>query len=229
MINTRRPSLPVFLLLAVVVASPLVGQETLIAPEFFDRVAANYGGLRDYIADLTITDDIGTMSATVYYKDPNKILVEFTNPSEQVIVSDGETIRVYIPDSNVVHEQSLAGRAGAPGVITDEGLTLMRRDYDIRYLEGPEPVPLDEDDPTPVTKLLLERTGSGAGFRELILSIDENFFIRRQEGTRVDWAEVTFDFTNVRVNQALPDGRFDYDPPPSASSNENFLFGDSEG
>jgi outer membrane lipoprotein-sorting protein len=231
--NRYMTRLIVLLAALSVAGSPAAAQEILTASELFGRVSDTYGGFRDYIAELVMTDEHGTMSGTLYYKRPNMILVEFTNPADQILVSDGEYLRVYIPSSNVVHEQSLAGRAvpaDAPGgMATEEGLTLMRRNYDIAYLEGPDPVPLDPDSEELVTKLRLERSDSGEGYRELILSIAENLFIRRIEGVLVDFSEVTFDFLDIQVNQSIPQGQFDYDPPPSASINENFLFRDAEG
>lgn len=228
----RRIRRMVLLLALVGAVVPASTQELLTAPELFERVSTAYGGFRDYIAELVMTDAYGEMAGTLYYKQPNMILVEFSNPAEQILVSDGEYLRVYIPSSNVVLEQSLAGRTAAAtapgGLATEEGLSLMRRNYDVAYLEGPDPEPLDEASDEMVTKLRLERSGGGEGYREMVLSITENLFIRRIEGVLVDYSEVTFDFLDIQVNQSIPEGQFDYDPPPSASINEDFLFRDAE-
>jgi outer membrane lipoprotein-sorting protein len=128
-----------------------------------------------------------------------------------------------------VLRQDLRGIAGSPGnLATAEGLALMRRNYAVAYLEGPEPVPLEDGSSLFVTKLRLDRRQRSESFRQLVLSIDQNGFIRRIEGTRVDWQSVQMDLNGIRINQGLSDRAFEEDPDPSASVNENFL-SDPEG
>jgi outer membrane lipoprotein-sorting protein len=114
------------------------------------------------------------------------------------------------------------------GVATAEGLNLMRRNYDIAYLEGPEPVPLEEGSDVFVTQLRLDRKQVTEGFRQLVLSVDGDGFIRRIDGTKVDWEEVVMELSDIRINQRVSDQVFEEDPDPSASVDENFLY-DPEG
>jgi outer membrane lipoprotein-sorting protein len=131
-----------------------------------------------------------------------------------------------VPLQNVVLQQELRDQVGGSpgGIATEEGLALMRRNYDIAYLEGPEPVPLSEDSEVFVTQLRLERKQVTEGFRQLVLSIDEDGFIRRIDGTKVDWEEVQMELSDIRINQRISDQVFEEDPDASASVNENFLF-----
>lgn len=209
-------------------ASQVAAQDILTANEFFDTVAANYATIEDYIADYTWTAESGQMVGTLTYKRPNRVRIDFTTPADQVLVSNGRLLMVYVPGFNVVLQQELRPGGGSGDLATAEGLVLMRRSYDIAYLEGPEPVPLDEDSDVFVTKLRLDRKQVTEGFRELVLSVDDSGFIRRIEGTTIDWEEVSMDLENIRINQRVSDQLFEEDPDPSASVDENFLY-DPEG
>jgi outer membrane lipoprotein-sorting protein len=227
-----RPAL--FMLSAVMLLlslpAGLSAQQVLTAREFFSTVAANYESVEDYVAQVVWRDESGTMRGELTYKRPDKIRIDFEDPEEQVFVSDGSVLKIYVPAYNVVLEQELReGVGSAPGgVATGEGLALMRRNYDIAYLEGPEPVPLEEDSEVFVTQLRLDRKQATEGFRQLVLSIDEEGFIRRIDGTKIDWEEVQMELADIRINQRVSDRVFEYDGDPSASTNEDFLY-DPEG
>jgi len=211
------------LILAPVTAS---GQQILTALEYFDTVGVNYADITDYIAGYTWTDEAGSMFGTLYYKQPNLIRIDFESPEDMVLVSNGELFMVYVPAFNVVLQQELRDIPGeAPGELaTPEGLAVMRRNFTIAYLEGPEPVPIEEDSDLLVTQLRLDRKQVTEGYRELVLSVDEAGFIRRIVGTKVDWEEVQLDLDDIEINQNIPDARFDYTPEADASIYENFLF-----
>ncbi|MFP4377833.1 MAG: LolA family protein [Spirochaetales bacterium] len=221
--------LAAILLVAFSVANSVGAQDILTAEEFFANVSANYADIQDYVADMSWQDGSGTMTGSLLYKRPNKLRIEFSRPSGQILVSDGSVLKIYQPGLNVVLQQDLSGLGGGPaGLVSEEGLALMRRNYAIAYLEGPEPVPLDEESSLLVTKLRLDRRQRSESFRELILSVDQDGFIRRIEGTRVDWQNVQMDLNEIRIDQGLSDRVFEEDPDPSASVNENFL-SDPEG
>lgn len=221
---TRRLLLTITL--TVLTASSLFAQEILTAPDFFDRVSERYTEIVDYAADLSIVTEETTSNGELFYRRPNFIRINFEEPNGQVLVSDGETLQVYIPRYNVVLSQALL-REGGPGPATmanAEGLELMRRNYSIAYLDSPDPVPLDEDSEEMVTKLRLTWRSTDEGYRQLTLSIGEDLLIRRIVGVTIGFQEVQFDFTNVRLNQNIPVARFDYEPPASANMFEDFLF-----
>jgi chaperone LolA len=208
------------------VVTPASSQEILTALEFFDTVGANYSDIDDYIAQMSWNDEAGEMAGTLYFKQPNLLRIDFENPEEQVLVSDGEMFMVYVPSLNVVLQQELREVPGeTPGALaTPEGLELMRRNFNIAYLEGPEPVPLEEDSDVLVTQLRLDRKQVTEGFREIVLSVDESGFIRRILGTKVDYEEVQLNLDEIATNQSIPETRFDYTPEADASVFENFLF-----
>jgi outer membrane lipoprotein-sorting protein len=212
------------------VPAGLIAQQILTANEFFDTVAANYASIEDYTAEYVWRDENGTMRGTLTYKRPDMIRIDFSEPEDQWLVLNSEELMVYVPAYDVVLQQDVREQVGdqAASLASEQGLALMRRNYDIAYLEGPEPVPLDEDSEVFVTQLRLDRKQVTEGFRELVLSVDEDGFIRRIDGTKVDWEEVQMELSDIQINQRISDQVFEEDPDASASVNENFLY-DPEG
>jgi outer membrane lipoprotein-sorting protein len=80
-----------------------------------------------------------------------------------------------------------------------------------------------------VVKLRLTRRSGAENFREILLDISPaTKLIRRMEGRTVTEGIVRFDFSEIAVNQGIPERRFLYDSPASANLYNNFLFRDSE-
>ena len=215
----------VIAVLVAVAVAPITAQELLTAPRFFDTVAERYASIEDYIAEISMRNGEERMEGTLSYRRPNLIRIDFSRPADQVMVSDGETLLVHVPRYNVTLQQDLRRRQeSVGGLATAQGLRLMRANYSIAYLEGPTAVPLGEGSNVMVTKLRLDWRSTNEGFRQLILSVDDNGLIRRIEGITAGYDEVRFDFRDVRINQSIPATRFDYTPPSSANRLNNFLF-----
>jgi chaperone LolA len=205
---------------------PLSGQEILTAENFFDQVSERYGEVKDYIAKVTIVQEKETMSGSLFYKIPNLLRIDFTAPAEQVLVTDGSKLTVYIPLYRVVMSQTLKQRSPATiaTMVSRQGLRLMRQNYSIAYAEGPNRVPLEPSSQELVMKLKLTWRTSSEGFRELVLAVNNQNMIRRIDAVTVGYQKIQFNFEDIRVNQNIPDARFKYDPPASANVQENFLF-----
>ncbi len=206
----------------------LYAQEIQTATAFFDQVSDRYGEIEDYIADVTITSEQSQLSGSLEYRIPNQLRIDFDEPTGQVMVSDGEMLQVYIPQYNVVLRQSLRRRSDADlaTMANEQGLNLLRENYSIAFLDSPDAVPLDEDDEDSemVTKLRLNWRTTDQGFRQLIISVTDDLLIRRIVGVTSNYEEVRFDFENLRINQGIPDTRFEYEAPSSANNFDNFLF-----
>lgn len=213
-------------LLLVLCHSPLFGQDIITAPRFLEMVSENYATIRDFEANIVIRSGAQEMIGTVNYKAPNLLRIDFTRPANQAIVFNGETLVVFIPDQRTILSQNINRRVGGAGA-TSQGLTMLVRNFVAAYETGPNPVLLDGTSER-VIRLRLTRRSAAEGFREIILSIDpETRLIRRMEGRTMADSEVRFDFTNIRINQGIPEQRFIYDPPAGAAVFHNFLFRDT--
>ena len=216
--------IPFFLI--VFIFSPLAGQDILTAVQFFDSISANYGGIEDYEARISITTTEASMEGVLFYKSPNLLRINFSEPEEQVISVNNDILTLHIPDQNVIMEQKLQRHSDAALAVmaSKEGLELLKKGYSVAYLKGPDSVLLEEGSEDLVRKLKLVWRQTDEGYRQIEMSITEDGMIRRMKGLTVNYETFQFDFTEIRINQNIPTSRFDYEAPPSAYVMNNFLF-----
>jgi outer membrane lipoprotein-sorting protein len=205
-------------------------QEIVTAERYLAAVAERYGGIRDYEARIVIRSGGTEMYGTVSHRVPSFLRIDFSTPAEQVIVFNGETLTVYLPGYRAILNQNVTQRpGGGASLATAHGLSLLRRNYVPAFITGPEPVALDSGSPERVVKLRLTRRSSSEGFREILLDVNpDTRLIRRIEGRTITDSVVRFDFSNILINQGIPENRFIYDAPASANLYNNFLFRDSD-
>lgn len=224
-LDTLRRALPTLLLL-LLCTHALPAQEILTAESFFDEVSARYGKLQDYTARVSIAKGQEVMKGRLSYKSPNKLRIDFTDPAEQVLVTDGEELTVYIPRYEVILLQKLKRRSQAAlaNLVSAQGLTLLKKSYAVAYLIGQDYVPLEEGSREMVKKLRLASRSTSEGFRQIVIAVARNGMIRRITGVTLNYEEFMMDLTDVVVNQNIPDTRFKYDAPAYANVYQNFLF-----
>jgi outer membrane lipoprotein-sorting protein len=203
--------------------SSLFAQEILTAEQFFGEVSSTYAQIDDYQATVRISqgEDL-TMEGTLYYKNPNYLRIDFTNPAEQVLASNGEVVFLYLPLHDVVMTQELNAISAGP---SREGLKLLSERYSVAYAETPDPVPLEEGSEEMVVKLRFNWRFPDEGFRQIDVAVNEDGLIRRMVGVSKEYDEIVFDLEDIELNQNIPFGRFYYDAPSSAYQVKNFLFG----
>lgn len=210
----------IFLILSV---SFISGQEIITAAKYMELVSDTYSINRDFEANIAIRSGSSEMAGIVSYLSPKYVRIDFSRPADQVLVFNGELLSIYLPEYRSVLNQNISEtrRTGSSGM----ALSMLRRNYAPSFVTGPNPEPLDPGSRENIVRLRLTRTAASEPFREIILSIDPNtYIIRRMEGTTVAGAVVRFDFTNVRLNQGIPEMRFIYDSPASANIYNNFMF-----
>jgi outer membrane lipoprotein-sorting protein len=211
------------LLLVVALAAP--AQEIVTAQEFFGKVSAKFGTIKDYSCDFTYARSDTVSSGKMYYRAPNLLRLDFSTPKGQVILSNGEKLEILIPSLSLILEQKYT-KANAPqGVASDKALRMLADNYDVAYLDSPAPVALDAGSKEMVTKLKLTRRNASEMHREITLSISKDLFIRRWEGVLEDRTSMVMDYTSVKLNQSLPVSRFTDDAWPEANVYSDFLTG----
>ncbi|MDR0878196.1 MAG: outer membrane lipoprotein carrier protein LolA [Treponema sp.] len=214
-------------------AISIYSQEIITAERYLESVSERYGGVRDYEANIIIHSGNTEMTGNVSHLVPSFLRIDFSRPADQVIVFNGEQLTVYLPEYravlNQVITQSRRPASSGASLATAQGLTLLRRNYVPAFVTGPDPTPLENNSKETVVKLRLTRRSISEGFREIILNIEpETKLIRRIEGRTIAEGMVQFDFTNIRINQGIPEQRFIYDSPASANLYNNFLFRDTD-
>ena len=218
---------------SVFITLAIFPQEIITADSYLEQISERYGGVRDYEAQVVIRSGNTDMTGDLSFLNPYFLRIDFTRPSQQVMVFNGELLTVYLPEFRAVLNQVVAPirRTSSVGasMASAQGLQLLRRGYVPTFVTGPEPVPLDDRNPDRVVKLRLTRRLASEGFREIILSISaDTRLIRRIEGRTIADALVRFDFTNIKTNVGIPEARFIYDSPASANLYNNFLFRDTD-
>ncbi|MDR1470263.1 MAG: outer membrane lipoprotein carrier protein LolA [Spirochaetaceae bacterium] len=211
-------------------AAPLFAQSIVTAEAYLERVSNRYASFNDYEAHIVIKTGGVEMAGTVSHLAPAFMRIDFSSPAEQVIVFNGDVLTIYLPEMRAILNQDVGSSAGGgASLATGQGLSMMRRNYAAAYSTGPDPEPLEGGSRERVVRLRLTSRYGGAGFRELLLSIDpETLLIRRIAATQLAGGTIQFDFTNVKTNQGIPEQRFIYDSPASANVYNNFLFRDRD-
>jgi outer membrane lipoprotein-sorting protein len=218
------------LLLALVLANCAgIGgaQEFLTPARYFDQVSSQFGRIKDYQAVVTIDQNDGelTMKGNLIYKSPNKLRIDFAEPREQVLAMDGELLSIYIPKYSYILEQKLKRRRQATIALmaSTQELSYLKENYSVAYLVGPDPIPLDDSSSERVITLKFQSHSSVEGFRQLEISFTQEGMIRRVKGSTIN-KTLVLDLQNVRINQNIPDARFDYEAPVHANVHKDFLF-----
>lgn len=201
-------------------------QEIKTAEQYFNAVSENYGTIEDYTAHITITKGETVLEGTIFYRSPNLLRINFSKPEDQVLVVNNKKLMLHLPQHHVVMQQEIKSNSEAAlaSMASEKGLILLKRSYSVAFLDSPNFVPLEKDSNEKVRKLKMEWRKPGQGFRQIIMSVNEDMLIRRMEGLTGEYERFQLDFTNIQLNQGIPNARFEFDSPPSAYRIDNFLF-----
>lgn len=182
------------------------------------EVKDKFEKIDSYQADFKMTSEkLGNKtyrSGRVYFKNANKILVEFDQPPGQKIVSDGKTMWIYLPSMNVVAEQDLNSGGSIFFAGTKSGLNRLFAKYHYKFASKTQPEKMD--DGTKKYSLYLKQKESRSGFRNIKLFISEDYYITRAYGESSTGKNVEIIFSNIKTNISLPNNRFTFDMPSKA-------------
>ncbi len=222
-------SVVIVLLVVGLLSAVDAGAQTLLtADQFFARLADKYATVNDYQADVQITAGHQPMTGSLIFKSPSLLRIDFSQPADQVIVFDGTTLLVYLPQYRAVLRQDAGDQGVSMGTATlasKEGLSLLRRNYTIGWEHSPNQEPLDPGSNEQVYRLMLSRKSVSEGYKNIRLSVSaDTMLIRRLEGWTVSNDKIAFDFQNIKLNQGIHEDMFAYDAPASANVYNNFLF-----
>ncbi len=218
--------LSALVLMAVATPLTLSAQNIQTAEEYFEAVSEHYGTINDYQADIVITKEEDVLKGKIYYKSPNLLRIDFTEPEDQVLVVDGVQMLLYLPLHHVVMRQEITrhSQSSLETMASEQGLNLLKQNYSVAFLDGPEPVPIEEGSDEMVRKLKLAWRTPGEGFRQIEMSVNKDMMIRRMVGITDAYENFQFDFIGIQPNQNIPDTRFRFEEPASAYKVDNFLF-----
>ena len=212
---------------------PVRNQSLTTAPDFFQQVSEKYASISQYEANIKIDANKVEMEGTVSFKKPSMLRIDFTQPENQVVVYNGTELLIYLPRSSAVLRQNITvendqnAASNAAQVLAPTGLSLMSRYYSVQYENGPNPEPIDSENPKSkkVIKLLLTRKNNAESFRTMNIAIDpKTLLIVSIDALTTNDETFSFLFEDYIINEEIPDTRFLYDIPPDANEYNNFLF-----
>jgi outer membrane lipoprotein carrier protein len=196
-------------------ATPPAGQQAVSTDAILRATARTYEGLRSMQAEFEqqmrnpLLGQTTRSSGTLYQRQPDRFLMEFSDPEGDIIVSDGQYFWLYYP--SVDARQVIRTPRGPQGLdlhaqfigdpvrrfeATSHGREAVRgRHAHVLTLAPREPL----------------------GYRSLKVWIDaEDHLVRRFELTEENGNVRQFELRNVVVNPSLPDRLFQFTPPAGA-------------
>ena len=150
------------------------------------------------------TSNGGSYSGNFKYLNPGKLYIKFSNPSGRTIVSNGKTLWVYSPSSNIVGVQELAqGGSGGIASITNGYMALLTGQGDNGYT--------------------LKLKNESRHYQEIILVLDSTFFLKRALFKTKEGGTYSFTISNVSTAGTVLPGLFHFEVPANAQRVNNPL------
>jgi len=186
--------------------------------DIVSKVKNKFGSLKTYEAQFRIvSDNMGRrseQSGVIRYKTSDKLLIDFQTPYGQKILSNGDTMWIYIPSMNVVAEQSIDSGSGLFSASSASGLNRLFSKYHYRFASKEQ---LEKNDSGEKNyTLALKQKETKSGFRDIKLWISEDYFIKRASGVTSTGKKVDITFSSIKTNIEIPNGVFKFDMPSQA-------------
>lgn len=189
-----------FLLFSLSPAYSLTGDEALA------RFRSKMQSIEKLSGVISWTTSRGaTYSGNFKYLNPGKLHIKFTNPSGRTIVSNGRTLWVYSPSSNIVGVQELSdgGTSGGIASLTNGYMPL-----------------LTEEGPNGYT---LKLKNDSRHYQEIILLLDKSFFLKRAVFKTSEGILYSFTFSEISTADTIMPGLFNFEVPANAQRVNNPL------
>jgi outer membrane lipoprotein-sorting protein len=217
--------------LLLLLAAPLVAQEEIDPDIGINFVSINdiktlmgemFNSIEDYTADFNwINGDVHYLGI-IKYKKPDKILLEFDEPEEQKIVSNGKVLYIYIPYLKVVAQQSLieTTESSILSTASESGLSKLFDEYSFSFYDTSS---LQSFGETSGYHLKLDQKRPKVGFKQMDFWVSENGLILQSNGISANEEKVSLTFSDIQLNVELPDYIFDFEVPADAQIIRNLI------
>ncbi len=219
---------PLFLMFAL--CMPLMSQDAYrfefeTVSDVVRRTKDEFSKVKSYSADFSISTKKGSVATvqkgTLKSLRPNYLIIDFSEPQRQRIVSDGKMMWIYIPSMNVVAEQDLKDDSGtvfSPGSYV--GLKRLFAKYHYKFSSKTQPE--TAADGKQYYTLSLSQKESRSGYKTIKLWIaKDNYMIMRAEGETAAGKLVDITFSNISTSGNYSKGMFKMDIPSGAKVIKN--------
>ncbi|HEX4771477.1 MAG TPA: outer membrane lipoprotein carrier protein LolA [Bryobacteraceae bacterium] len=155
-------------------------------------------------------------AGTLTLRKQGKMRWEYTRPSGKLFISDGKNVFLYTPADNRVEKIPLKDTEDmrAPMAFLLGHLDMKKEFRDFRSQERPDGTWIEaaaKNDHVPYLKVEMLLQANGTVERLKIFGRDQS--------------ELSFKFTNEKVDPAVPDGLFHFEIPPGAEVVDSVEFG----
>ncbi len=182
--------------------------------------------LENFRADVTEEVKLGDMSepkllrGTMTVKAPGKLLLEYTAPVKQSIISDGKTLWIYFKEQNQVVIQDVSEVKSKDNIIFQlpKYLEYLKEKY-IGSLK-------EEEKHDEVEAVLLEFVprDEGEDFTKITLWADKEKWLPLSSTVFIgDGNSITVKFSKIKTNELLEDSLFDFKVPEGAEKITSLL------
>lgn len=204
--------------LMLTLGSFLSSQEVLTASQYFDSIYEKYQDLEDLTASVSFSMGNTVSSGSLIFKAPSSFKLEFND--NRVFFKTVDKLLVYSPSLNMTFVQNLK-----PQRVNNNPFAIIRAEYSVSYVSGPNFEPLEEGSSEMVKKLIFRRrTLRGATISQLEISFNSEKIIRRVVAVTNSGRTLILNFSNVLLNSGVFETQLNYTPPHGADIVNNFLY-----
>lgn len=214
----------VFLSILFIFSVSLTGAESfkfIVAKDIVKGVKKKFRSFNTYKAQFLITSEKGRARSVrqgeIFFRKPDKVRMVFSRPRNQVVVSDGRKVWIYLPNLKLLGEQALTPEK-KDSLFTKNipiGLDRLFSLYHYSFDKGQQPRSLSinpkSKKPEKFFILSLRQKVLTSGFREMEVWVDTNFFIRKIEAQTALGKTVTMVFNDITTGINLKDNLFIFD------------------
>jgi len=179
-----------------------------------------------FIKITTVKDVLKNMTEkyeTIKYYKANFYIRSITDKVESW---SKKTLKLYVPQLNVLGEQSL--EEYRPGFLISGKASLhyLKKKFNFSFNKSNKPEIINE---MPYYVLKLTQKEVTAGFKEIILYVSEHWIMTKAKATTLSGNEITIRFGNIVINRRITEHEFEFSLPVNTQTIKNPLFYKLEG
>ncbi|MBU1078477.1 MAG: outer-membrane lipoprotein carrier protein LolA [Spirochaetes bacterium] len=198
--------------------------------EIIKRMVEKYENIKTYRANFYINSVIDNVESwgkgELKYRIPDTFIMNFTHPKDQMIFSDGKDLKIYIPQLNVLGEQSLEHYRPGFLISGKSSLYYLKNKFDFSFYKSNKPVLIGD---MPYYVLELTQKEVTAGFKTIMLYVSKYWLITKAEATTINGDKIKISFSNITVNRRITDHEFEYNLPVNTQTVKNPLLFTTKG
>lgn len=193
--------------------------EFIVAKDIVTGVRKKFKSFNSYQANFKMTMQKGGRknhrSGTIYFRKPDKVHMKFSYPYNQVVISDGEKVWIYLPKLRLLGKQDLKSRPndGFFSKVTPVGLDRLFSLYHYSFEKGEQPRKATDakgETGESFYILNLRQKVITSGFRKMVIWVDTRYFIRKVTAESALGKKITIEFSNIETNKFFDDTLFTF-------------------